>query len=135
MTINKRRLRKLADFLENEVKEKWFDMRVIADQGFDVQECGTAACCLGWTPSVFPRSGVELVRNSNDPDYYELELRYESLEGFAAGALFYSLTEDETEYLFEPSQYPYVNGERSLTRRVVVKRIRDFCDGTMAVTI
>ena len=127
MTINKRRLRKLADFLESEVKEKWFDMRVIADHGFDVKECGTAACCLGWTPTAFPRSGIELVRQGYD-DNYELELHYRDEEGFAAGELFYGLSGVEALFLFEPSEYPYRNNDRDLRRRTVVKRIRDFCD-------
>ena len=135
-TINRKRLRKLADFIETTVEEKWFDMRVIADMGFDVRQCGTAACCLGWTPNVFPRSGIKLVRVGEDgsrdePDdyYYELELQYDGLEGFAAGARFYGLTMAETGFLFEPSEYPFKNDTRSLSRDTVVDRIRKFCDG------
>jgi len=132
--VDRKRLRKLADFIETQVEDKWFNMRIIADQGFDLRECGTAACCLGWTPTCFPRSGIELVRVSEDRSYdgelmYELEVRYKGMEGFAAGAAFYGLTMKETGYLFEPSEYPFKNETRALDRQTVVDRIRKFCNG------
>jgi len=132
--MNRRRLRKLADFLEDHVIEKWFDMQTIADDGFDVRECGTAACCIGWTPMAFPRSGIKFNRRcyngKDETGGYDLEVVYQGHEGFPAVEAFYDLTVDEGELLFEPSNYPRRRG-RKIPRKTVIKRIRDFCDGTI----
>ena len=52
-----RNLLKLADFLENQVPAKRFDMGDWAS-GPDLStapECGTSACALGWATVAFPR--------------------------------------------------------------------------------
>lgn len=127
--INRRRLRKLAGFLDHDIKDDWFDLNVIADPGFDKRKCGTAACAIGWTPSCFPRSGIEL--RAVEPAFAgdcDLEVWFKGLEGFAAAESFYGLDDGEACFLFEPSEYPH--GKRS--RHDVAKRIRDFCDGEVA---
>lgn len=62
--IYKKRLLKLADFLDKLPVEK-FDYSIIAKEaGLPMKEalakgpvsCGSVACAIGWMPAVFPRS-------------------------------------------------------------------------------
>jgi hypothetical protein len=62
------RLYKLANFLES-LPEKNFEFSSVVEKKGDptkpVNECGTIACAIGWTPRIFPRI-VEYVMEHNN---------------------------------------------------------------------
>ena len=51
--MNKERLLKLADFLQELPKDK-FDFTSVVEEYDRENECGTLCCAIGWTPAVFP---------------------------------------------------------------------------------
>ena len=73
MKLNKPRLTKLIDFLKQLPEEKFDFNRVI-------HKCGTVACAIGWTPSVFPdlvttiriHGDIRLQLKSGDPEDWQL---------------------------------------------------------------
>ncbi len=113
----RQRLRKLADFLETEVKRGWFDLGTFATHGFTKKECGSTACALGWTPSAFPRSGTKLARVAG-----VFIFKFRSLTGFTAGAKFYDIGLGDSLDLFSPSFYP----QGKTGKAAVVRKIRAF---------
>ena len=68
--MNKKRLLKLADFIEKLPPRK-LDMMHISDlNGAEVmnyRECTSVACAMGWTPAVFPKL-VQWKYDYNSPD-------------------------------------------------------------------
>lgn len=53
-TFHKNRLLKLADFLDNLPRKKFFFGDVVNE--FDEKNhCGSVCCAVGWCPTVFPR--------------------------------------------------------------------------------
>lgn len=120
-TLNKRRLLKLADFLEHEVKPHWFDLLSFASEGFLKRECGSTACALGWAPTCFPRSGLSL--NQSFPAFrYTPKGGGRRHGGYAAAEVFFGLSDEQSSYLFSPPSYePKRRG-----RMAVVRRIRSF---------
>ena len=59
--LSKRRLLKLAKFLEEKVKPKRFDLTLWASDGFKSKECGSVACAWGWGTVCFAAQGVRLM--------------------------------------------------------------------------
>lgn len=138
------RLNKLADFLDTIPRNK-FDLGVIVrnancntrtEEGNEcpfsdrqlineVKEgsCGTAACAIGWCPTVFPG----LFRWVVQRDYGDVDIVVEHKASgetdFEAAEAAFELDEDESRYLFGTEDY--VNGERT-TAKTVAKRIREF---------
>ena len=117
--MRKDRLKKMADFLETQVKSKWFNLRIVASRGFSNRECGSAACVMGWTPAVFPNSGAELF-DDNSGDDHPYDFRYNGKSDFEAAELFYGLDEKQTHWLCNPYKYT----EHSRGRMSVVRRLR-----------
>lgn len=118
----KRRLLKLADFLENMPRNKAFDMSVIASN-IDAGQpaCGSSACAIGWATAIpsFRRAGLRLnqrgrVRHGNK----RCGGAYT-----AAAKSFFSLDFGEATHLFGDNWLP----SAGLTaRKNAVKRIRKF---------
>ena len=52
--VTKRRLLKLAAFLDTLPPEKWDFLHIITRKN-PSRTCGTVCCAIGWTPVVFPR--------------------------------------------------------------------------------
>jgi hypothetical protein len=56
--MNKDNLTLLADYLEANIQDKDFDMRLFSDGDHSEKApegiCGTVACALGWAPMVIP---------------------------------------------------------------------------------
>ena len=44
----KEKLLKLAKFLEEYVKDDWFNLDTWSTEGFQKEQCGSVACALGW---------------------------------------------------------------------------------------
>ena len=115
-------LTKLADFLENDVRDRMFDLGIFWDEtGRDVLEddlynCGTTACACGWA-AVSPKFRG-LVTESHGNIYHK---KSDTSDLEAAGNYF-SITKAQADYLFDPSYY---RSGRS-GRKSVVNRIRKF---------
>ena len=118
----KAKLLKLADFLEQKVKDSWFDLGTWGDKGFPKKECGATACAAGWATVCFPRSGLTLLPNS----YVEgLEIAYRRgdsgryTRGFAAVMAFFEIDREAAEHLFDHVYYIFNPGHVILFRRLV----------------
>src|SRR3990167_9354732 len=138
-TIYKQRLLKLAAFLRK-VPRKHFDLQVITNvettdiYGWNLTldkilvqidslrkvgkkckrlNCKTAACAVGWCPSVFPRvfkwndnGSVVSVKDENEYDFLVAER-------------FFCLAEYSSTYLFRPESYrPGHRGPKSVAGRI-----------------
>lgn len=158
----KERLLKLADALEK-ISKKHFDLDVItkrdhnyisdpenpnngmSDKDFvdtlkeigkgKKFECKTAACAVGWCPSVFPRTfkwneegDVVNKKTGREDDIYIVND-------------FFSINSDQADYLFLPGEYHTSeeklqydeamwgrNKEPKISKKRVIKRIRKFVE-------
>lgn len=116
--MNKKRLLKLADFLET-VKPKEFRM----DSWYNETPCGTTACAFGWACSIpsFKRAGLKMkVIRHTDVAYGDVT--FKGLESYNAASKFFGIDIDEAEYLFSPDAY---SGKG--IKRQVIRRIRKLC--------
>lgn len=139
--VGRKRLAKLADFLET-VPRKRFDMRVwaYAQEKFVFRkdkpvvttspECGTSACALGWATAVFPRHLMLTALptcqcgecRDREPRRAEVVLRENpKVEGFDAAEKFFALTMPQAYELFDT---PY--GEKKVTPKQKARQIRRF---------
>lgn len=107
-SVYRKRLLALADFLD-ELDPNRFDYKVWVgyngqmtwEDGMEAfQDCGTTACALGWacTMPKFRKLGLDL--NSGVPTLKGVQ------GAFPAAANLFGLTDAESYYLFEPSNYP-----------------------------
>lgn len=123
--MNVDRLLKLADFLESVPPER-FNLRRWADVGFSPDNCGTAACAIGWATTIFP----ELRLSSTAGSVYDLELNEMGLygddsmpEGWDLVQSFFDLGWADARILFEEDSYPR---RPKTTPIMVADRIRQF---------
>ena len=121
------KLLKLADFLENEVKDSWFALSSWATKGFTKKECGTTACAAGWATVCFPKSGLRLQPIG---DVVGLNESHESQEmtimgGPPAVRKFFGIDIDTYRHLFDQDSYPAGRDGR----KNVVKRLREVANG------
>lgn len=115
--MNKKRLLKLADFLET-IKPKVFNM----DSWYNESPCGTTACAFGWACSIpsFKRAGLKMRKLSNGFTVYA-DVVFNDEYNLNAASSFFDITVDEAEFLFYPDMY------EKATKGQVIKRIRKFC--------
>ena len=128
--IHKRRLNKLADFLSVLPRDKfkmtrWFN------------ECGTPSCALGWSTTLFKRSGFYRVSNLVRSDFYRgsslirgsslvrsvIDYKvpaYRDEQGYPAAEKFFGILQSESAHLFNPYNYP----KQAATPKMVARRIR-----------
>lgn len=95
--MNRKRLRKLADFLM-ELPDERFDIGVIQQSDFQPEDCRTVACAMGWAPHVFPRSGLTY-------DYYREEFVYKNFSCSQAIEEFFGINDITKRKLFYPTFY------------------------------
>ena len=128
--IQRKRLLKLADFLEQLPPQK-FDFGVIVTEGAKPmlealkareESCGTVACAIGWMPAVFPRltkwkrsrSGLGLVVGLKDTSKYR---------NFEVAERFFGISKDDARYLFNPGDSVL---SYDASAKQVAKHIRSF---------
>ncbi|MGO4302232.1 hypothetical protein [Cupriavidus sp. RAF12] len=73
-----------------------------ADTRLERWHCGTAFCALGWATQMpeFQQAGLSLVEETDGYEhYYHPHFGHSDL-GFSAGATFFGLTRDQSDYLF-----------------------------------
>lgn len=125
--MNKKRMLKLADFLENVVPKHRFDLCIIAKENDKGEKpgpntCGTAGCAIGWMPNVFPRLCQYVER-----DWFSYLLRVENKEtrskDFKAAEEIFDINSQSSSYLFNPVYYGHKKGKMT-----VAKRIRKFVE-------
>lgn len=122
-TTGKRRLLKLADFLEKAKIRGEFDMSTWATAAKKEQPtCGTIGCALGWATAIpsFFRAGLHLAtsRRTN----FLFEPRFGRSRQVNAGARFFRISKIQAMDLFVPSDHTKLRGKRA--RKIVARRIR-----------
>lgn len=148
--MNKRRLLKLAAFLK-ELNPKLFNLGTVVgnnkkDYGYVKVEklkelkalkanCGTAACAMGWTPTVFPRLVEFYIETFDDGEEgaCNIALKKDTCNrGFDTVAeILFDITSDQAEYLFNPfSNGPYNKMDSGKIKpkfvaKVIEKFVRD----------
>lgn len=138
---HKERLLKLADYLENKVEAKKFDLDYVVgnttygdvvDKKFTKHTCGTAGCAMGYMPEAFPRSfyyDVDEILNRMKIGIYSPTdctiMKVKKVNGsadiFYDIREFFGLTGAQFENLFMPDAY--ASGRRGKVS--VARRIRD----------
>lgn len=121
--MNIERLTKLAELLDTVPPDRFnMDYWGLAPHGdledLNIAECGTAACALGWACSIpeFRAAGLRLrkIGTSIRYDHFspEIKIRSEAYpalevahEAFHAGAKFFDITLEQSEWLFLPREY------------------------------
>jgi hypothetical protein len=121
LVMQKKRLLKLARFLREYVRDRWFKLDHWAEKGFKEKQCGTTACGLGWATVCFPRSGLKLDDLENWENFHNVIYKVGDKEytDFKAGQKFFGLTPEQSSYLFDPYCYrPDHRGRRSVASRI-----------------
>lgn len=127
--MNKKRLLKLADFIYDLPRSKFnlghWGKTNEKGEAPSLSTCGTAACAVGWMPTVFSRS-CRYTKNTRPNTYLNVCSKENSrLSNFKLAERFFGISKTEVEMLFDPYRYP--EGRRGNKR--VAKRIRDFVAG------
>lgn len=129
--MNKQRMLKLADFLDN-LPAKKFDFAIFRTIACDApyvapESCGAVGCAIGWMPTVFPRVCKEWVAFKTKNGY---TLKNQGF--FTPAAKVLDLATDHCEDLFSPGVPVKGLNPRSLseqtTPKAVAKRIRQFVE-------
>lgn len=114
--MNKKRLLKLADFLEK-LPRKLFDIGIIREGTHtnleEAMECGTKACAVGWCPTVFPR--LCKVKESQI-----VSTTKRNLKNFALARNLFDLNHVESAYLFTSNS--------DYSAKMTARRIRAFVE-------
>lgn len=110
--MNRKRLRHLKSVLSNIDPNFRFDMQQFLGQF----ECRTAGCALGYASldSFFQAEGLV-------PDIEHNTVRYLDHTSYGAGRVFFDLTPEQTDYLFNPGSYGHLDG---VTPAIVIDRIK-----------
>lgn len=123
--MNRRRLRKLANFLMT-VKPERFNLVNWADAKFKPDHCGTAACACGWAVIAMPNSGLSFIDSELTKSIF-----YNGFYGWTAIRAFFDLDTREAirlgledyysdvHYLFDPNAYTKFHaGPKYVARRI-----------------
>ena len=121
--MNIERLTKLAELLDTVPPDRFnMDYWGLTPRGgpeeLNIVECGTSACALGWACSIpeFRAAGLRLRKHSTSirydhfsPEFKARSEAYPAMEvikeAFLAGAAFFDITLEESEWLFLPRRY------------------------------
>lgn len=130
--VGRRRLLKLAGLLEADAKNKKgikFDLSGWGRVGNEEKpiSCGTTACAMGlaMVSGAFKREGLGGDLSST----WSLCPRFGHLSDWDATEAFFSITDDQAEWLFMDDSYPTSLRQGARGERAVAKRIRDFAAG------
>ena len=130
---HKDRLRRLANAVERQVEDGWFDLGSYHGSDGCGQEpdniaffkhtCGTTACLMGWAPSLLRSINVNVVGNVVT---YRVDNQH-TTDIEVAGERLFGLTECQYNWLFMPGHYRSEhNADWPTTRKGAVARIRAF---------
>lgn len=123
--LNKRRLNKLADYLDALPARKFDLDHWIAsyENGYPREDgkkykCGTTACALGHAGLIpsFRRAGL---KTEMAPNATQGEVTLDGLEhGTHAAEIFFDLRSEEADYLFLPEYYGKRQGPKTVAGRI-----------------
>jgi len=123
--MNKKRLKKLADYLDSLPARK-FDLEhwvTTYEKGYPREDgkkskCGTTACALGHAGLIpsFRRAGLKTQIGPHDTEG-EVYLKGVGC-GIGAGEKFFDLTPAEADYLFLPGYYGIRQGPKTVAARI-----------------
>ncbi len=103
--MNKDKLNKLADFLDNLEDSKFYFGSVVEDWvGFEKDYvCGSVCCAIGWTPKLFPDE-VKWAPGAVDNLSYEgnSDLDYSDV-----AARLFNIAVSDADTLFSPNRTPH----------------------------
>lgn len=130
MKMNKRRLLKLARFLQNLPRRKFHIAAWVtkfSDRGG--AKCGTVCCAWGWGPAVFPRLVKWVSRSTwGENDLVPCVVGRDAPEGYSETltqlADFFSIPEHDADRLFYADAYQPLD-EDEVTPKMVARRIRE----------
>lgn len=141
--LNKRakeRLAKLADFIEKVVPSQHFNMEIFVEGDCKVlkevaktgkpqkekdRDCGSACCAIGWLPALFPRS-FKWKDNNDLNDYFDIIHKESGKEAFEGAEEFFSINDDQSQYLFDPWSYQAGRNGNKIRKSTVINRLRRF---------
>ena len=120
--MNKKRLLKLADFLETVPRRKfnlrmWIQSLPSKPEAKTAGHCGFAGCAIGWAAHAKLFRGLHLNRADWTPVYH-------GAEDWDAPMVLFDLEAEQTKFLFSVWHY---DNERT-TPKQVAKRIRKFVE-------
>jgi hypothetical protein len=136
--MNKRRLLKLADLLEEDAANKKgikFDLGLWGASDEDDApvsvSCGTTACAMGLAvvSGAFKRAGLTNYYGDSGDRICPV---FEGYDGFEAAQRLFKISQDQSFFLFDQSQYPIGSTSGARGERYVAKRIRDFVSGKVS---
>lgn len=115
------RLKILADFLDTKVPAERFHLKLWSDEGFPKNECGTAACAVGWATTIpeFAADGLHLEPWPGGGKC--TVLMFGAQAHWSAAERFFELEHFEAKHLFGENAY-----SDPTDKRAVVSRIRSF---------
>lgn len=124
-----KRLEKLANFLENEIKDEQFDISEYRDDPFySKHNCGTVGCALGWCPFVVKTKDSDYtkdfftdIKQSLDFDKYSRRIFGSTMIGsdLKSSLLIYMFSADWSEEAY------HLPNNRQQTRKGTIRRIRE----------
>ena len=138
--VGKRRLLKLADFLQKLPRKRFDYQSWVGDdwQGKADLSCGTTACALGWATTIpsLRKAGLRLYKRDDGSGTYVTLKDRTSRGSEAAGAEVFGITVGEAAYLFTPEYDTYGLDEEfqklstspgyTADAKAVAKHIRNF---------
>lgn len=142
--MNKKRLLKLADLLEADAENPAgarFDLgtwawsegndRFPTPRSFKRLDCNTQACAVGIAclSGAFKDEGLRWRSLGDENNIIPL---FDGWDGFEAVEAFFSITHDESHFLFVNHKYRDLPTKGADGERVVANRIRDFVSGNVA---
>lgn len=107
--FERKRLEKLAGFLETLPKQKFDFGEIAVERGLPMaealaagrKECGTVGCAIGWMPAAFPQA-MEWSRTCSTDTLPDVKSRTTGSTDFNAACEFFGLTRTEANHLFLP---------------------------------
>jgi hypothetical protein len=147
--MNKRHLNnlaRLADFLENEITNKQFNIETFRQAdglGFcefkSKSDCGTIGCALGWSPFAIPyvKEDFSLTRNwslnSNEPEWVK------TLDFWKYGLRVFGLDSHQSDDEEQGALWSYMFSEdwaktKGASRKATIKRIRKVIENNGELT-
>jgi hypothetical protein len=122
------KLLKLADGLENYVKDKWWNYGRYYDRGFPTQECGSLACAIGWSVPIMNDPRLRFDKPSDRCYCYSIYLDGKNdIYNETIMAQYFDIPYEDAERIFNsPSSYGKSYDE--VTRLDVAKMIREYVE-------
>lgn len=139
--MNKRRLLKLADLLEEDAANKKgvkFDLGTVGEASdWRVEKfepglnCGTIACAMGLAAisGAFKRAGLSYRVRDQD---IETTIKRRRISYVIAAIKIFEIDEPAAHFLFTPGNYGSDHPQGARGERRVAKRIRDFVAGKVS---